>query len=103
MPDNPGEKAPVQVPPNVAGDISVAASAHAPFLYFDTVTNFGCSGGIVNATLEAIRYTAIRGEVVAERVVVAHLRTGLGGAKALAEALKAAQLIAQPPASGSTN
>lgn len=63
--------------PSRADEVSALASASAPFLYFDGAPNFGfVADGIMNITLEAVRFTRGPEGVVRDRVVVAHLRMG---------------------------
>lgn len=73
-------------------------TAHAPFLFFDEAPTFGHSGGIIGVTLTARRI--VRGEtdgtVVADDVVVAHLRCNLVAAQMLRDALNSALLLATP-------
>ena len=68
----------------------------APFLFFDSCSNFGFRDGICNMTLEAMRFTAHDNLVSTERVQVAHLRMGLRAAYALKEAIDKVLLMAQP-------
>ena len=72
----------METTPSHRGEISALASANAPFLYFDGAPNFGLHNGIVNITLEAIRFSAVDHEIVPDRVIVAHLRLGLVAAQA---------------------
>lgn len=72
------------------------ASAAAPFLYFDGAPNFGVNHGIVNITLEAVRFSAVDHEIIPDRVIVAHLRMGIPAANALRSALEKALLLAAP-------
>jgi hypothetical protein len=56
--------------------VSAIASASAPFLYFDRVTNCGYLDGIANFTLEAHRHMETDEGMVHDRVVIAHARMG---------------------------
>ena len=89
--------------PSHRGEISAMASAAAPFLYFDGAPNFGVNNGIVNVTLEAVRFSAVEHEIVPDRVIVAHLRMGIPAAHALKTALEKALLLATPVPSGQKN
>jgi hypothetical protein len=86
----------VEATPSHRGEISAMASAAAPFLYFDGAPNFGVSNGIVNVTLEAVRFSAVDHEIVPDRVIVAHLRMSIPAAQALKMALEKALLLAAP-------
>jgi hypothetical protein len=98
MSDNPLPSAPVWIIPSRADEISALASAHAPFLYFDIATTFGYNHGIVNVTLEAIRFMAVGEPTTRDRVVVAHLRMSVPAAAALRTALDNALLMGAPTA-----
>ena len=98
MSDDTNVKAPVETIPGVEGGISGIASAHAPFLYLDIATNFGCNNGIVNVTLEAVRYMSTGPKITLDRVVVAHLRMSIPAANSLKAALDGALLLASPAA-----
>lgn len=87
----PGEV--VEQIPSVNGGVSAIGSMAAPFVFFDVVATGGCHGGIVNITLEARRYLNVAGTDMADRVIVAHLRTGLAGAVALAKLLESIFLL----------
>lgn len=95
--------APHPIPAALA--IAEAASAQAPFIYFEEVPTFGHMSGIIRITLDAIRIYP--GEapntVKTDRVLVAHLRTNLLGARMLRDALDKALLMANPPETGSRN
>ena len=93
----------VEATPSHRGEISALASANAPFLYFDGAPNFGLHNGIVNITLEAIRFSAVDHEIVPDRVIVAHLRMGLVAAQALKSALEKVLLLAAPVPPGQKN
>lgn len=93
----------VETTPSHRGEISALASANAPFLYFDGAPNFGLHNGIVNITLEAIRFSAVDHEIVPDRVIVAHLRMGLVAAQALKSALEKVLLLAAPVPPGQKN
>ncbi len=96
-------KTQVEATPSHRGEISALASAQAPFLYFDGAPNFGLHNGIVNITLEAIRFSAVDHEIVPDRVIVAHLRMGLTAAQALKSALEKVLLLAAPVPGGQKN
>jgi hypothetical protein len=98
MSDDTNAKPPVETIPGVEGGISEIASAHAPFLYFDIATNFGFNNGIVNVTLETVRYMSAGQKVTLDRVVVAHLRMSIPAASSLKAALDGALLLASPAA-----
>ncbi len=101
------QPAPAPVPATAPHGLEVAqaASAMAPFIYFEEVPTFGHMSGIIRITLDAIRIYP--GEapntVKTDRVLVAHLRTNLIGAKMLRDALDKALLMANPPETGSRN
>lgn len=99
----PPAKTVVEATPSHRGEISALASANAPFLYFDGAPNFGLHNGVVNITLEAIRFSAVDHEIVPDRVIVAHLRMGLPAARALKSALEKVLLLAAPVPDGQKN
>jgi hypothetical protein len=83
---------------------SASGSDHAPFLYFEDVPAFGHLNGVIRLTLEATRiYSPIAGELVADRVVVAHLRMNIPAALALKGAIEGALLLAAPASSDAKN
>jgi hypothetical protein len=82
---------------------SEIGSAVAPFIYFDGVPNFGFNGGIANLTLEAFCYLSIDDKVVAQRVVVAQIRTSASGLAQLKSAIEGIELLANPAPSGKSN
>ncbi|HMK88356.1 MAG TPA: hypothetical protein VK446_01800 [Methylocystis sp.] len=84
-------------------ELALEASANAPFIYFEKIPNFGFNHGIVNITLEALRYTAQEGNVVTDRVIVAHLRTNAQGLASLKNAIEGIQLLAQKTEPGRPN
>jgi hypothetical protein len=99
MSDNSNVSPPVvEVIPSRVDEIAALASAHAPFLYFDRAPTFGYNHGIVNITLEALRFMAVGQTPTRDRVVVAHLRMSVPAAMALKAALEAALLLAAPAA-----
>ena len=70
---------------------------HAPIVYFDGVTNFGCNNGVVNVTLGANRYLPDSGSgVIGDVIVVSHLRCTVAAAMDLRAALDKALLIGAP-------
>ena len=89
--------------PGQAGGISALASANAPFIYFDGSPNFGTHDGVLNISLEAIRYTPVDGDIMTDRVVVAHLRMGMKAAQSLKLALEKVILLATPVGSAERN
>jgi hypothetical protein len=84
--------------PSTPGGLSGLASSHAPFLYFDSVPNYGFNHGVANLSLEVIRFTASpSGQgVLADRVTVAHLRMSLEAVRALKAAIEGIELLAKP-------
>ena len=88
----------VEVIPSTQGTVSAIASAHAPFLYFDSAPTFGHVNGIIRVTLEATRDMPTNTEqrVGSDRVVVAHLRMTIPAAQSLKAAIEGALLLANP-------
>ena len=88
--------------PSTTGSLSALASARAPFLYFDSVPNYGFNAGVANLSLEAVRFTASpTGQgVLADRVTVAHLRMSLDAVRALKVAIEGIELLAAPAPGG---
>jgi hypothetical protein len=81
--------------PSVQGGLSALATAHAPLIFFDEVSNHGYYNGIVHITLEAIRFMGIEGAPVSDRVVVAFLRMNLPALATLKQAVIKAEEQAQ--------
>jgi hypothetical protein len=101
MADDANAKPPTEAIPSREGGISGLASAHAPFLYFENAPTFGHLNGVIRVTLEAGRdlpSPETGGRVVADRVIVAHLRMNIPAARSLKAALEGALLLAAPPA-----
>ena len=88
----------VSTPPRRELEVAQAASASAPFIYFEEVPTFGHMAGIVRLALSAARIYPgeSAGTVETDRVLVAHLRTNLMGARMLRDALDKALLMANP-------
>ena len=102
MPKKPKEP----TPPDARGPLlSVAGSENAPLISFDGAPTFGATNGVLQITLEAVRYYP--GEpgapVVHDRVVVAHLRMTMVAAQLLKRALDGALLLAAPTETGAAN
>jgi hypothetical protein len=96
---------PTEVPANIHRlPFSESGSVHAPFLYFEEVTTFGVMNGMFRITLEAARlYVGTHGELVVDRVAVAHLRMNREAALALKAALEGTLLLATPMTSDAKN
>jgi hypothetical protein len=88
--------------PSTSGSLSALASANAPFLYFDSVPNYGFNAGVANVSLEVVRFTPNpNGQgVLADRVTVAHLRMSLDAVRAFKTAIEGIELLAAPAAGG---
>jgi hypothetical protein len=84
-------------------DLAVDASANAPIIYFDGASNYGVNNGVANVTLEASRFMLVAGQVVRDRVVVAHLRMSIPAAMNLNAALNGLALLAVPQGGRPTN
>jgi hypothetical protein len=105
MAQNPGVTPPVvETLPSVEGGVSAIASAHAPFLYFESAPAYAHLNGIIRVTLTASRDIPILGAPKPgnDQVIVAHLRMNIPAAQALRavldSALQMAALTAAPPA-----
>jgi hypothetical protein len=96
MSENTNVPPPVEIIPSQADGISAIASAHAPFLYFDGAPTFGHNHGIINITLEALRYMSVANKPTRDRVIVAHLRMSIPAALSLKAAIEGALLLARP-------
>lgn len=83
---------------NRVPELSLPASAAAPFIYYDVASTYGFANGIANITLEASRALSIDGKIVTDRVIVAHLRMSLQAALGLRAALNGIELLAMPKA-----
>ena len=108
MADDPKPAAPpavIEQIPSAPGSLSGLASAHAPFLYFDSVPNYGFNAGVANLSLEAVRFTAnpTGQSVMADRVTVAHLRMSIDAVRALKAAIEGIELLATPAAGDRRN
>lgn len=103
-PQQPGIRQLSENLPSRVDEVSALASANAPFIYFDGAPNFGfMADGIMNITLEAVRFTRGPEGVVRDRVVVAHLRMGPTAANDLRIAIERglAMLASPGPEGGS--
>ncbi|MBV8157033.1 MAG: hypothetical protein JO278_05215 [Dyella sp.] len=102
MADQPNVSPPVTQLTDIP--LSLEASAHAPFIYFEVASAYGFFNGVVRITLEAARVSPSgEGLVKTDRVTVAHLRMSIPAAAALKAAIDGALLLASPPASGAKN
>jgi len=73
------------------------AELTAPVLWVDAISAFGFREGVGLATLEAVVETQdSQGNVVSERVVVAHLRFSPRGAASIGSAMEKIGLMAAP-------
>jgi hypothetical protein len=83
--------------PRRKDELNLAASANAPVVFFDVVTNAATSNGIVSVTLDAYRHLApCEGDLLIDRVVVAHLRMSIPAARNLFEVLNKVMLAVAP-------
>jgi hypothetical protein len=103
MAENNDPKSPVEVIPSTRGGVSAIASAHAPFIYFESAPIFALTNGIIRITLEAWRDVPGpgAGEITADRAIVAHLRMNIPAAQSLKAALEKVLLLAMPSPSES--
>ena len=85
--DKPATGDPVlsEVIPGRADHVSGVGSMGAPFIYTDWVGSHGHNGGVASFTLEAFRNMDVGGNLVRDRIVVAHLRMPLHTMAALKE------------------
>jgi hypothetical protein len=86
--------------------MDMAASIHAPFVYFDNAPTYGLQGNVACITLEANRMISVGadpGPVHMDRVVVAHLRMSINAAASLKAAIDAVLLAAAPVSSEAKN
>lgn len=92
-----------QLPAQVGG-VSAIASANAPFIYFDGTPNFGINNGVINISLEALRFQPGTEAVIVDRVIVAHLRMSVLAAVGLRDSLtKAIEMTAPAKSSSEVN
>jgi hypothetical protein len=68
----------------------------APTIFFDHVPTVGVRDGVGHVMLSMAQFYPEGSQISADRVVVAHLRTGLKGLQELKRAVDAALLIATP-------
>jgi hypothetical protein len=98
------EKSDTQPPVPVEIPLSEAASAHAPFLYFEEASAFGHMNGVVRVTLETTRLlNKGPGPVYIDRVAVAHLRMNFQAALSLKDAIEKVLLMVSPPPTEAKN
>lgn len=83
--------------PGTSRSLCPLASAAAPFVYFDRAPNFGFNGAVANISLEAVRFEmpAENGNVVADRVTVAHLRMTLDALRSLKTAIEGVERMVE--------
>jgi hypothetical protein len=105
MADEPGKPNPIETIPSVQGGISAIGSANAPFIYFENVPFYGFINGVGQITLEAGRLFGAdaSGNVIFDRVVVAHLRGNIPAMRSLRAALDGILLMAEPKPEGPAN
>jgi hypothetical protein len=105
MTDEALKKPPVltELIPSQAGGVSGIGSLGAPFVYTDWIGSHGHNGGVATFTLMAQRNMEIDNRIVADRVVVAHLRMPLHTMAALKSAIEQVELMLKPPASDEKN
>jgi|ERR1044072_354319 hypothetical protein len=98
MAQAPPPKRIVEILPSVEEELSALGSANAPIIYFEAAAGFGhIHGSIVRVTLTASRIMSRGGQVMADHVVVAHLRMSNLAAQSLRDALdKALRVVAMP-------
>ena len=89
--------------PSRRDELSVIASADAPILYCDWIGARGASNNVSAITLEAVRLMAIGGQVVADRVVVGHLRMPLQTMRSLRAAIDEIEFLIKTPPSTEKN
>lgn len=92
-----------KVLPGRRNEFPAIASADAPILYCDWIGARGCSNNVVAITLEAVRLMAIGGQVVADRVVVGHLRMPMQTMRSLKAALDEIEFLVKAPPSTEQN
>jgi glutamine amidotransferase-like uncharacterized protein len=73
--------------------LTVTDVPHAPFIYFEGVSNFGHTHNVLNVTLAANRYLLTDGEPIAAPVAVAYLRCNVAAAVELRNAIDQALLL----------
>ena len=83
--------------------LATTPSDLAPFIYFETSANQGFGNGIANITLEALRHRNIDGNIVSDRIVVAHLRMPLSAVLSLKSSIEFILLAAMPAQEGAAN
>jgi len=97
------EKPISEVIPGRANEVSGVGSLGAPFIYTDWVGAHGHNGGVASITLEAIRLMGVNGELVSDRVVVAHLRMPLHTLAALKDSIEKIEAMLKPPTGTKAN
>jgi len=107
MADKPKTPMATELIPSMDGGFSGVASAHAPFVFFDSVPTMGHFNGIAHLSLSAMRFTVridgSEGAVPIDNVFVAHLRTNAAGLAALKSAIAKIELLAAPVDEASKN
>ena len=83
--------------------VDLAASAGAPYVYFDMSAASGHINGVIQVTLVANRLVPTGGNVEIDQVIAGHLRMSVPAAHSLKLALEAAILLARPAASDAEN
>ena len=88
MADKPKRPSTVETASSVHSGLSAIASANAPVIFFDHVTNFGTYRGIACLTLVVTRFLpGSDGKPVRDHAVAAHLRMTLPALGSLKEAI----------------
>lgn len=73
--------------------LTVTDVPHAPFIYFEGVSNFGHNHNVLNITLAANRYLLNDGQPSGEPTAVAYLRCNVVAAVELRNAIDQALLL----------
>jgi hypothetical protein len=92
-----------EIIPSQADRVSGIASASAPFIYTDWVSNQGYNAGVATFTLEALRNMTVGDKTIRDRVVVAHLRMPIHTMRAFKNAIEQVELMMKPVAESKKN
>jgi hypothetical protein len=105
MTDKPATPEPLATEriPSVEGGISGIGSAHAPIIFFDGAPTMGHYNGVAHITLAAMRFLPGPDRVIADNVIVAHLRMNMPALMALKDAIAKIELLAEPVPEGKKN
>ena len=94
----------IEAIPSVQNGVSAIASANAPMIFFNSVSNFGVNHGVCHMTLLATRFMPTPSSNAGQDyIVAAHLRFDRPALEALKTAIAAIEDMISPPPPNKVN